>query len=141
MHLFLPLSFLIYCPKFSSNSLMVNIISLLMLCFFFTLAFLKFLRFEVNKPSKILIKTSSTMEYIESNIQITKEPRKNDPLITIYEKTYLQGSLEGVLEVIQVSSLSLYPPIPRWLDLLFKALHQERKRRKETIPISLKWAP
>ena len=28
-----------------------------------------------------------------------------------------------------------------WLDLLFKALHQERKRRKERIPTRLAWAP
>ena len=28
-----------------------------------------------------------------------------------------------------------------WLDLLFKALHQERKRIKERIPTKLAWAP
>ena len=27
------------------------------------------------------------------------------------------------------------------LDLLFKALHQERKRRKEIVPTILAWAP
>ena len=27
-----------------------------------------------------------------------------------------------------------------WLDLLFKALYQERKRRKERIPTRLAWA-
>ena len=28
-----------------------------------------------------------------------------------------------------------------WLDLLFKALHKERKRRMERIPTRLSWAP
>ena len=28
-----------------------------------------------------------------------------------------------------------------WLDILFKALHQERKRRKERILTRLAWAP
>ena len=31
--------------------------------------------------------------------------------------------------------------VSRWMDLLFKALHQERKRIKERIPTSLAWAP
>ena len=36
----------------------------------------------VNKLSKILIKTSNAVEYIESDIQNTKTPRsKNDPII------------------------------------------------------------
>ena len=30
--------------------------------------------------------------------------------------------------------------VSRQLDLLFKALHQERKRRKERIPTRLAWA-
>ena len=35
----------------------------------------------VNKLSKILIKTSNVVEYIESDTQNTKTPRKNDPII------------------------------------------------------------
>ena len=31
--------------------------------------------------------------------------------------------------------------VSRWLDLLFKALNQERKRRKERISTRLAWAP
>ena len=41
----------------------------------------KILGFEVNKPFKILIKTSITIEFIESNIQNTKAPRTNNPII------------------------------------------------------------
>ena len=57
------------------------------------------------------------------------------------EKTYLQGFLEGVLEANQVSSLYSIHTISGWLDLLLKALHQERKRRMERIPTRLSWAP
>ena len=42
---------------------------------------LLFLGSKVDKPSKILVKTSSTMECIESNIQNTKVPRIDDPII------------------------------------------------------------
>ena len=37
--------------------------------------------FEVDQPSKISIKTLSAMEYIKSNIQNTKAPRIDDPII------------------------------------------------------------
>ena len=42
---------------------------------------LRLLQFEVDKPSKILIKTLSVVEYIESDIQKTKTLRKDDPII------------------------------------------------------------
>ena len=31
--------------------------------------------------------------------------------------------------------------VSEWLDFLFKALHQERKKRNERILIRLAWAP
>ena len=37
--------------------------------------------YEVNKPSKIVIKTSNATEYIELDIQIIKAPRIDDPII------------------------------------------------------------
>ena len=37
--------------------------------------------FEVNKPSKNLIKILSAIEYIESNIQNIEAQRKDDPII------------------------------------------------------------
>ena len=40
-----------------------------------------FLGFEVDKPSKILIKMSNAREYIESTIQNTEELRKDDLII------------------------------------------------------------
>ena len=54
---------------------------------------------------KILIKTSNATEFIESNIQNTKPPRKMILSSNMCKKTYLPGFLEGALEVIQVSSL------------------------------------
>ena len=56
---------------------------------------------------------------------------------SMYEKAYLQGSLRGVLEAIQVSSFYLYSH-----DLwMVGSLHQEEKRRNEIILIRLAWAP
>ena len=40
-----------------------------------------FLCFEVDKPSEIFIKTSNATEYIKSDIQNIKAPRKDDPII------------------------------------------------------------
>ena len=39
------------------------------------------LSFEVNKPSKILIKTSNAKEYIDSDIQNIKVPKIDDLII------------------------------------------------------------
>ena len=39
------------------------------------------LSFEVNKPSKILIKTSNAAKYIESDIQNIEVPRTDDPIL------------------------------------------------------------
>ena len=36
---------------------------------------------EVNKLSELLIKTSNTTEYIESDTENIKAPRANDPII------------------------------------------------------------
>ena len=36
---------------------------------------------KVNMPSKILIKISNAIKYIESNIQNFKAPRIDDPII------------------------------------------------------------
>ena len=41
----------------------------------------KLLGSEVDKPSKILIKTSTRVKYIESNIQNTEPPRIDNPII------------------------------------------------------------
>ena len=39
------------------------------------------LDFEVDKPSKNLIKKSSAAKYTESDIQNTKTPRIDDPIV------------------------------------------------------------
>ena len=59
---------------------------------------------KVNKLSKILVKT-----WVEHNIldQKFKTLRHHEQMIlssSTYKKLYLEGSLEGVLDVIQVSS-------------------------------------
>ena len=57
------------------------------------------------------------------------------------EKTYLQVSLKEFLKLFKCLASSGIHTVSGWLDLLFKALHQERKRRKERIPTRLAWAP
>ena len=66
---------------------------------------LKLLGYEVDKPSKILIKILSVAGYIKLDIQNIEAPRKMILSSIMYEKTYFYISLEGVLEAIQVSSL------------------------------------
>ena len=62
------------------------------------------LRFEFNKPSKILIKKSNAREYIESDIQNVDVSRIDD-IIILYVWENIQVSLEEVFEAIQVSNL------------------------------------
>ena len=56
---------------------------------------------EVDKIFEILIKTLNATEYIES----LRHQEKIILSSSMYEKIYLQGSLERVLEPIQVSNL------------------------------------
>ena len=42
---------------------------------------MKFLGFEVNKLSKVLIRTLNAAEYIESDTQNIEAPRTDDPII------------------------------------------------------------
>ena len=75
--------------------------------------------------------------------RIFKTLRHQEQMIlpsNLFEETYLQDFLEGVLEAIQVSSLYRYPHGLQMLDLLFKALYQERKIIKDIIPTRLIWA-
>ena len=59
----------------------------------------------------------------------------------MYEKTYLQVSLKELLKLLEcLASISIHT-ISGWLDLFFKALDQERKRRMKRIPTRLAWAP
>ena len=56
-------------------------------------------------------------------------------------KTYLQVSLKDFLKLFKCLAFSSIHTVSGWLDLLFKALHQERKRREKRIPTRLVWAP
>ena len=50
-------------------------------------------------------------------------------------------SLKEFLKLFMCLTSSSIHTVSGWLDLLFKALHQERKRSKERIPTRLAWAP
>ena len=50
-------------------------------------------------------------------------------------------SLKDFLKLFKCLASSSIHTVSGWLDLLFKALHQERKRRMERILIRLAWAP
>ena len=49
--------------------------------------------------------------------------------------------LKEFLKLFKCLASSGIHTVSGWLDLLFKALHQERKRRMERIPTRLVWAP
>ena len=52
-----------------------------------------------------------------------------------------QVSLKEFLKLFKCLAYSGIHTVSGWLDLLFKALHQERKTRNERIPTRLAWAP
>ena len=64
-----------------------------------------FLGSKVNKSSQILIKTLNAMKYIESDVKKKRHQEKIILSSNMYDKIYLQGSVEGVLRTSQVSSL------------------------------------
>ena len=81
------------------------------------------------------------MEYIKADIQNIEAWRIDDPIINnMYEKTY-RVSLREFLKLFKCLASSSIHTISGWLDLFFKALHQERKRRMERILTILEWAP
>ena len=97
--------------------------------------------FDVDKLSEILIKTSNAAEFIESDIQNIEAQVKMILSSNMYEKIYLQVSLKEFLKLFKCLASSGIHTVSRWLDLLFKALHQERKRRMERILTRLAWPP
>ena len=60
---------------------------------------------------------------------------------SMYEKTYLSGFLEELLKLFKCLAPSNIHTISKWLDLLFKTLHQEIKRKNKIILTRLAWAP
>ena len=96
---------------------------------------------EVDKPSKILIKHQ--MQWNKLN-WVFKTLRHQEHMImssSVYEKIYFQVPLKESLKLFKCLSSSGIYTSSGWLDLLFKALHQERKRRNERILTRLAWAP
>ena len=59
----------------------------------------------------------------------------------MYEKIYSEGFLKEFLKLFKCLAFSGINTVSRSLGLLFKALHQERKRRKERFFKRLAWAP
>ena len=62
------------------------------------------------------------------------------PSSSMYENHTYRVSLKEFLKILKYLAFSGIHTVSRWLDLLFKALHQERKRIKERIPTRLSWA-
>ena len=76
--------------------------------------------------------------------QTFKIPSHQEQMIlscSMNEKTHLQVSLKEFLKLFNCLASSGIHMVSGWLDLLFKAFHQERKRRKERILTRLAWAP
>ena len=59
----------------------------------------------------------------------------------MYEKAYLQVSLKEFLKLFKCLTSSGIHTVSKWLDLIFKALHLERKRINERIFMRLVWTP
>ena len=60
---------------------------------------------------------------------------------TMNEKITYKVSLKEFLKLFKCLTSSGIHTVSGWLDILFKALHQERKIRKERILTRLAWAP
>ena len=89
---------------------------------------------DVDNLSIFFIKTSNAKENIESDIQNIKPPRTNGPIILYeLEKHTYMVSLKEFLKLFKCLASSGIYSVSGWLNLLFKALYQERKRRKERI--------
>ena len=80
--------------------------------------------------------------------QIFKIPSHQEQMIlssSMNEKNtymvFLKEFLKEFLKLFNCLDSSGIQTVSGWLDLLFKALHQEIKRRNERIPIRLAWAP
>ena len=102
----------------------------------FSLFLSSVLESEVYKPSEILIKNSNAIEYIESDIQKMIPSTsicmiKHDDMVLFKE----------FLKLFKYLAFSGTHTVSELLDLFFKALHQERKRRKGRILARHVWAP
>ena len=74
------LNMFIIKPKESYNTLMMLFVKTFWTSPIMTCEVFKVLSYEVDKPFKILIKTSNITEYIESAIQNIEVPRIYDPI-------------------------------------------------------------
>ena len=74
-----------------------------------------------------------------SKYQATKK-KWSYHLVWMRKHTY-RVSLKEFLKLFKCLASSDIHTVSGWLDLLFKALHQDTKRRMERIPTRLAWAP
>ena len=92
-------------------------------------------------PSEFLIKTSNMAENIVLDIQNIEAQRIDNPIILLCMRKYTyRVPLNEFIKLFQRLASSDIHTVSRWFDLLFKAIHQERKRRKERILTRLAWA-
>ena len=97
---------------------------------------------EVDKLSKILIKTLNVVDFIESDIlKHCGTKNKGSYHVACMRKHTYRVPLKEFFKLCKCLGSSSIHTISKWLDLIFKALHRERKRRKEIIPTRLAWAP
>ena len=94
---------------------------------------------EVDNFPKILSKHQMQRKTLNRTFKIPSHQEQMILSSSMNEKTYLQVSLKEFLKLFKCLASSGIHTISGWLDLLFKALHQERKRRKERIPTRLAW--
>ena len=90
---------------------------------------------------KILIKILDTVKHVELNIQNNEAQKSMILSSSIYYHPYLQSSLKEFSKLFKCLAFSYIYMIPRQLDLLFNALHQETNRRKEGVFTRVVWAP
>ena len=96
---------------------------------------------EVDNYPKFWSKQQIQRKTLNRTFKIPSHQEQMILSSSMNEKTYLQVSLKEFLKLFKCLASSDIYTVSGWLDLLFKALHQERKRRKEGILIRLAWAP
>ena len=92
---------------------------------------------EVFKSSKFWSKHQTSKNIFNQIVKALRYQELMLLLSSMYKKTYFNVHLKEFSKLLKYSASSDIHMITRYSDLLFKALHQERKRRKEKIPTIL----
>ena len=97
----------------------------------------KLLGSEVDNFLKFCSKHQIQRKTLNPTFKISSHQEQMILLSSMNDKTYLYVSLKEFLKLFKCLASSGIHTVSGWLDLFFKALHQERKRRKERIPTRL----